>query len=544
MLKLFNSISEEFGFENIKVEDDSRHYEKEHACLICSFSFKNRRFEIFIPKLFPIKLPKITMLNGEKYAHIDADGIVCLINQEDINYDIDDKEKVLIKYLNSFVKLFEMNDEQIEAEVKIEYNDYLKNYSSFKKIECLLLTNDVINDNKLFKYDNRIFIGTNNRLFSKYIKSKEKKITYLNFLFLDLDDLPSAFNEVSANDFFKCLSEKSKILLKKYNAKSNNQYFLLNCKNKDIYNYILLEFTGCRSQANNLFLDENASLSIYSVRNVSTNFLRFRGGSDIFEDNILVVGCGSVGSELLDILASTGYNNLTIVDNDQMNYENTYRFSTGFFYLNNFQPKFKTDILKYELELKYPDVTIMNYNADIIDLIENNLLNLSDFKYIVCTTGNNILYKYINKYIYENEIKTKVIFAWLEPYGIAEHVLSINTENKGCYECYEKSSSAVNIASLSNSYKIRNNVCSGSFTPYGKLSTISLACKITEILLNDSKRIELLKNKHICKKGNCETFVNFGYQTTKYFNYSQEEIDNISEDFVVEGCKICGKCNN
>ena len=46
MLKLFNSISEEFGFENIKVEDDSRHYEKEHACLICSFSFKNRRFEI------------------------------------------------------------------------------------------------------------------------------------------------------------------------------------------------------------------------------------------------------------------------------------------------------------------------------------------------------------------------------------------------------------------------------------------------------------------------------------------------------------------
>jgi molybdopterin/thiamine biosynthesis adenylyltransferase len=388
----------------------------------------------------------------------------------------------------------------------------------------------------LFKYDNRIFIGTNNRLFSKYIKSKEKKITYLNFLFLDLDDLPSAFNEVSANDFFKCLSEKSKILLKKYNAKSNNQYFLLNYKNKDIYNYILLEFTGCRSQANNLFLDENASLSIYSVRNVSTNFLRFRGGSDIFEDNILVVGCGSVGSELLDILASTGYNNLTIVDNDQMNYENTYRFSTGFFYLNNFQPKFKTDILKFELENKYPDVTITNYNADIIDLIENNLINLSDYKYIVCTTGNNILYKYINKYIYENEIKIKVIFAWLEPYGVAEHVLSINTENKGCYECYEKSSSAVNIASLNNSYKIRNNVCSGSFTPYGKLSTISLACKITEILLNDSKRIELLKNKHNCKKGNCETFVNFGYQTTKYFNYSQEEIDNI---VTTEGMNLC-----
>ena len=87
-------------------------------------------------------------------------------------------------------------------------------------------------------------------------------------------------------------------------------------------------------------------------------------------------------------------------------------------------------------------------------------------------------------------------------------------------------------------------MCSGSFTPYGKLSTISLACKITEILLNDSKDTELLKNKHYCKKGDCTTFVNFGYQTTKYFNYSQEEIDNISEDFVVEGCKICGKRNS
>ena len=481
MLKLFNNISERFDFENIKVEDNSRHYAREQACLICSFSFKNRRFEIFIPKLFPIKLPKITMLNGKKYAHIDADGVVCLVNQEDINYDIDNKEKILIKYLNSFVKLFEMNNEQMESEVKIEYNDYLKNFSSFKKIECLLLTNDVINDNKLFKYDNRIFIGTNNSLFSRCIKPKEKNITYLNFLFLDLDDLPSAFDEVRANDFFKCLSEKSKIILKKYNSKSINQYFLLNYKNNDIYNYILLEFTSCKSQTNNLFLDENAKLSIYSVRNVSTNFLRFRGGSDIFEDNILVVGCGSVGSELLEILASTGYNNLDIVDNDQMNYENTYRFSTGFFYLNNFQPKFKTDILKFELENKYPDVTITNYNADIIDLIENKLINLSDYKYIVCTTGNNILYKFINKYIYENKIKTKFIFAWLEPYGIAEHVLSINAENKGCFECYEKSSSAVNIACPNNSYKIRNNVCSGSFTPYGKLSTISLDRKSTRL---------------------------------------------------------------
>ena len=38
-------------------------------------------------------------------------------------------------------------------------------------------------------------------------------------------------------------------------------------------------------------------------------------------------------------------------------------------------------------------------------------------------------------------------------------------------------------------------------------------------------------------------FLEKGYSKTKFMNFSQEEMDDKSRDFIYEGCNICGKCD-
>ena len=150
--------------------------------------------------------------------------------------------------------------------------------------------------------------------------------------------------------------------------------------------------------------------------------------------------------------------------------------------------------------------------------------------------------KFINNYIYEKNIKTKLLFTWLEPYGIAEHILAVDSSKCGCYNCLCKSKNNIHFAPEGIDYKIRNNVCSGSYTPYGRISTVRLATLISEMILNEYNN-HCFKNQHIVKKGNFDTYLEKNYTLTEYAKFTEEQLKRMSSDFIFEGCEICGKYN-
>ncbi|MCH5171566.1 MAG: ThiF family adenylyltransferase [Erysipelotrichales bacterium] len=540
-----NILEKIIGIENIVIADKSKLYNNHDSQFICTFDFLGEKFELFLPKYFPIHLPKLTVLTDLIHSHIDKKGVVCLQNQEDIDYDIENEEEVIIKTINSLRNLLLVSEEENSKEIKYEFNDYLPFYLNYCEKKCLLCSSINGDKGQLVIEENRILIGIDSTLYKCYKKNSNKNYPFRNYIHLELHSLPKiTTSNLMINELYNCLTKSSQKKMEKEMNKA--QFFLCEYKlDNGIKNYFLTELEQNKSivYKNNISTFDTC-IKIYNVRDISFEFLRTRGGSIQADEDVLVIGCGSVGSEVVELLSSSGFLNLSIVDYDLLKYENTYRNLTGFIYLNHLEESNKAEVLKCFTEFKYPDVNITIYKENIVELLKCTKLNLKKYKYIIVCVGNNILHKYINKYIYDNNINTKLIFGWLEPYGIAEHILTIDTSKPGCYNCLCKSTNNIHFTTDDVDYKIRNNVCAGSYTPYGKVSTVRLATSIVDLLLNDYSSYSPLGNKHFIRKGNFKKYLQDGYKLTKYANYTQEELDSISKDFVYEGCDICGKRSN
>lgn len=526
--------------KDIKEVSESKLYKDFAFEFLCTFDYLEKTFELLIPQTFPIKLPKITAISKIIHSHISNEGIVCLPNQEDINYDLSDLKGALIKTMNSFKNLFSNSEDTELKEIEFEFNDYLSHYSNYNEKKCYLCSSNIKERGQFVIEEDKILLGIDSILYNNYTQKSDKSNTRLNFTYLELSKLPKISYELKPKEIYACLTDVS---LKKITKlkKAVIQYFLLAYRlDNGIQNYIFIKIIASLGKSNNVFLAENSKLMVFAVRDISFDFLRTRGGSQQIDDKVLVVGCGSVGSEVVDILASSGFVDITIIDKDKLKYENTFRNSTGFIFLDKLKEPYKVSAIKGFVEVKYPDVNITIYAEDIVDLLCSEKVSLELFKYIIICTGNNVLQKFINNYIYEKNIKTKLLFAWLEPYGIAEHILTVDSSKCGCYNCLCRSKNNIHFAPENIDFKIRNNVCSGSYTPYGRISTIRVATSISELVLNDYNN-HCFKNQHIVKKGNFDTYLGKNYALTKYANYTEEQLARMSSDFIFEGCDICGK---
>lgn len=538
MLKYLNLLSKIEDINNVKNESNSKLYNNRQLKYIYSFEYDGNLIEICLLDTFPISMPKLTLLKGKRYAHVDKKGVICLPKQEDVIYDINDGESLIVKTINSMKILFSMSQEEVEYEMLIEYNDYLSFYSNYDYTLCLLFKEET--KGQFIKYQNQYILGIN----EKIVKRNDiSKVQVKKYYMLELDNPPSLkLGNLSIKDIYDSLNEKSKKKISKWKNTNIEQFFLLKYRIPNgTDNYLFIRICNEKRHVNVFFADD-VDVFIMAVRNVQMDFLRFRGGSDIYMDKILLIGCGSVGSEIAELLASSGFLNVTLVDNDFMQYENGFRNCTGFWFQNSLVEPYKVKSIAYYLSFKYPDVDYETMPVSIEELILKNEINLCEYKYIISATGNTVINCFLNDYLYKNNIEAKILFCWLEPYGIAEHILTVDTNKKGCYECYLKSTNSINLALGTESYKVRNNVCSGSFTPYGKISTVSLATEVVNKILCDMKNNDM-DNCHFVKKGNTSLFLQEGFVKTKYMDYSQAEIDEKNKDFIYEGCNVCGKCD-
>ena len=90
----------------------------------------------------------------------------------------------------------------------------------------------------------------------------------------------------------------------------------------------------------------------YRVRSLSRSALVPRGGGsiDLNRRSVLLVGCGSVGSELALRLTSAGVGRLTVSDPDKFSEENLYRHVLSVPDIG----RFKTDAIASEVALRHP----------------------------------------------------------------------------------------------------------------------------------------------------------------------------------------------
>lgn len=251
--------------------------------------------------------------------------------------------------------------------------------------------------------------------------------------------------------------------------------------------------------------------------------------------NILLIGCGSVGSNVAFQLCCSGFKRITIVDNDKMSEDNIYRHFLGKTRIK--KDKNKAILMKDELENRYDDTDIIAYDSDVFDLIENEKIDLKEYSLVISAMGDVNKERLLNKYILKAKIP--VIYTWVEAYGLGGHAVLIN-KNQGCYNCLitDDLRCKVNFAGKSDKPFVQNfGGCLGTFTPYGGMDSMQTAI-LASRLVQECLIKKVKSNKVMSWKGNEELFKEKGYVVDKsYYDFKE----NIGErkDIKFEGCCYC-----
>lgn len=152
--------------------------------------------------------------------------------------------------------------------------------------------------------------------------------------------------------------------------------------------------------------------------------------------NILVLGCGSVGGYLCDMLAKMGAGQLEgeliLSDDDILFPGNLGRHILGF----SETGKNKSVSLCEKLKSMYPHINVRSSDDSEI---ENEVVDL-----IIDATGSKEVSHYLNELKVSEEIQADIIFTWVAGEGIGSQALFTSGKGYACLKCLDNERAGAN----------------------------------------------------------------------------------------------------
>lgn len=312
-------------------------------------------------------------------------------------------------------------------------------------------------------------------------------------------------------------------------------------------NYLgfLAEGGKLEKNQNGYHLEDICNLQPLTIHRADKKYLMMRTDDadiEVSRKKILVIGCGSIGGHLICELAKTGYEDITIVDDDILSEENIFRHILGMEYVS----QYKCVALEEYVRKNIPEVSIKSLPEKIEEAVIDGDIRLEDYEIIISATGNHNVNRWLNSYIIEHRVTNPVIYAWNEVYGIGNHVACIKYGNEGCYEClfgrneetgelYDKS------AYCDAGQKIVQNIggCGKSFVPYGdmiSLKTVLLCLSIVQDVFSGKVQENIL----VSMKGNDSYFRQQGLVTSGRYLRQKECLKKLTgNQFKNIECSVC-----
>lgn len=138
-----------------------------------------------------------------------------------------------------------------------------------------------------------------------------------------------------------------------------------------------------------------------------------------------VVGLGSVGSNLLNLLIKLPINKFCLVDPDSLKLENIYRYQFGF----DFIGMNKAEIAKFNILNKDPFCEVITNGKSIIDVLKTQSSLLEEYELIFIAVGDTMLEKFLLDHLASTKCKRPVIIFWVEAFMASGQMLYIHPED-------------------------------------------------------------------------------------------------------------------
>jgi hypothetical protein len=200
------------------------------------------------------------------------------------------------------------------------------------------------------------------------------------------------------------------------------------------------------------------------------------------------------------------------------------------------------DAVKKKLKEHFPHLECETYSDDFLKLFYEQKINLEKCDLLVIAIGNISIERRINFLQRKGEINCPIVYIWIEPFGVGGHILYIDTDENGCYDCCFEDNGAFkySISKPDKKFQKSESGCQSTYIPYSSLQIeqfISIAGeKILEIL---SGKIE--KSILFTWLGDTKKFEGMNFKINRMYvcksSYSIIETNILSQ----ESYEICGK---
>lgn len=176
-----------------------------------------------------------------------------------------------------------------------------------------------------------------------------------------------------------------------------------------------------------------------------------------------VIGCGSVGSVITDVLPSFGVTKLRLIDKENLDPHNVARHLCGMDEVG----QLKVEAVARVVGRHAPDVDIDPIGQDILEVLRNDADRLAGADVSIVALAEAATERRLNRYGRAGTLG-RLCFTWVEPFIAAGHFLIVDPGAEGCLECVLASDGAFEFGVVHDgaSHTRRDAGCGGSFTPY------------------------------------------------------------------------------
>ncbi|NRB39408.1 MAG: ThiF family adenylyltransferase [Pseudomonadales bacterium] len=278
------------------------------------------------------------------------------------------------------------------------------------------------------------------------------------------------------------------------------------------------------------------------IRTFNPESMLPRGGAytSLTDKRVLVVGCGSVGGDIAQQLASSGVGEIYLSDFDILSWDNLYRHVLGSHHVGHL----KSSSLASDLENKYFWVKSRWYKNRLLDFRDPSLL--SSFDLVVVAIGSPTQERMFAHFYEQNNSLAypPVINTWVEGHGVGGHATLSIPRSKGCLLCSYVDNNdfsrglASNLNFIEQNQQVTVNIagCGDLFLPYGRHDSSQTAIMAAG-LATKYLRGKVSESTMISWKGPSYDAVDAGIALThRYHNFTDSLVEKPLHH---EGCNAC-----
>lgn len=192
---------------------------------------------------------------------------------------------------------------------------------------------------------------------------------------------------------------------------------------------------------------------------------------------VLLLGCGSLGAPVAELLARSGVGHLTLVDMELFEPENTARHVLGFSSVN----QSKALEVAARLRREIPGVTAKGHVA-LASLWLANVATKGDFDLVLDCTGESSIRCLLSLFASEKLGDCDIAHLWMEPFCAAAHMVYLKPEDR--WPLDDPADTLINVAAWPADVRVHLPACGSGFHPYGASDVMQVAGFSVERLLS------------------------------------------------------------